>query len=327
MPLHTLTVRHRRVRLRQVHARARHALPRGGARTSRSTSGLPGEHDELTGLEYLKGVRLIDQEPIGRTPRSNPVTYVKAFDEIRKLFAAPAAGEGARPRRRRLLLQRAGRPLRDVPGRRLPEARDVLLRGRVRVLPGVRGPALPPRRAAGRRTRARASATCCSMTVDEAVDFFAAQPALARRLSVLQDVGLGYLRLGQPATTLSGGEAQRLKIAAELAARAATNQLYILDEPTTGPAPRRRQEAPRRAQPAGRRRQHRARGRAPPRRHQEPRTGSSTSAPRAARRAARSWPRGRPRRSPRSPLLHGKFLRDGLPEPTEGAAPRLGSLA
>ena len=136
-------------------------LYRAVARAFKTEFQPPGAYDALTGLEYLKGVRLIDQEPIGRTPRSNPVTYVKAFDEIRKLYAALPAGQGARAQRRRVLVQRAGRALRVVPGRRLPEARDVLLRGCVRLLPGVRGPPLPPRGARREATAAARSATCC----------------------------------------------------------------------------------------------------------------------------------------------------------------------
>ncbi len=208
-------------------------LYRAVARAFKTDFAPPGAYTSLTGLEYLKGVRLIDQEPIGRTPRSNPVTYVKAFDEIRKVFAAL-------PRARVLGLS-AGAFSFNVPGGRCEKCQgdgfeklemyffeDVYVfcqdcEGR-RYRPDVLAV----------KYRGRSIADVLAMTVDEAVDFFAAQPALARRLRVLQDVGLGYLRLGQPATTLSGGEAQRLKIAAELGARAATDTLYILDEPTTG---------------------------------------------------------------------------------------------
>jgi len=178
-------------------------------------------------------VRLIDQEPIGRTPRSNPVTYVKAFDEIRKLYAAA-------PRAKALGLG-AGAFSFNVPGGRCESCQgdgfqklemyffeDVYVscqecEGR-RYRPEV----------LGIKIRGRSIGDVLRMTVDEAVDFFAAQSTLARRLRVMQDVGLGYLRLGQPATTLSGGEAQRLKIAAELGGRATGDVLYILDEPTTG---------------------------------------------------------------------------------------------
>jgi excinuclease ABC subunit A len=193
----------------------------------------PGEHDEVTGLEHLRGVRLIDQEPIGRTPRSNPVTYVKAFDEIRKLFAAL-------PRAHALGLQPGAFSF-NVPGGRCEACQgDGVQKLEMYFVEDVYATC---QECEGRRYRpdvlqveykgATISAVL-KQTVDEAVTFFAAQPILVRRLKILQDVGLGYLRLGQPATTLSGGEAQRLKIAAELSARAATDHLYILDEPTTG---------------------------------------------------------------------------------------------
>jgi excinuclease ABC subunit A len=208
-------------------------LYRAAARAFKTEFARPGAYTALTGLEYLKGVRLIDQEPIGRTPRSNPVTYVKAFDEIRKLFAAL-------PRAQALGLG-AGAFSFNVPGGRCEQCQgdgfeklemyffeDVYVtcqacEGR-RYRPDVLGV----------RYRGRSIADVLQMTVDEAVEFFNGHPTLARRLRVLGDVGLGYLRLGQPATTLSGGEAQRLKIAAELGGRATGDVLYILDEPTTG---------------------------------------------------------------------------------------------
>src|SRR5881296_1977920 len=208
-------------------------LYRAVARAFKTEFQTPGAYTAVTGIEYLKGVRLIDQEPIGRTPRSNPVTYVKAFDEIRKLFAAL-------PRAKTLGLG-AGAFSFNVPGGRCESCQgdgfqklemyffeDVYVscqecegrRYRTDVL--------------GVRLRGRSISDVLHMTVDDAVEFFAAQTGLARRLHTLQAVGLGYLRLGQAATTLSGGEAQRLKIAAELGARATSEMLYVLDEPTTG---------------------------------------------------------------------------------------------
>ncbi len=193
----------------------------------------PGEHDELRGLDFLRGVRLIDQEPIGRTPRSNPVTYVKAFDEIRKLFAAlpRAVTLGLGP----------GAFSFNVPGGRCETCQgDGVQKLEMYFVEDVYASC---QECEGRRYRpevlqveykGRDISQVLQLTVDEAAVFFAAQPVLARRLKVLQEVGLGYLRLGQPATTLSGGEAQRLKIAAELSARLAGEHLYILDEPTTG---------------------------------------------------------------------------------------------
>jgi excinuclease ABC subunit A len=193
----------------------------------------PGVHDEIRGMEFLKGIHLIDQEPIGRTPRSNPVTYVKAFDEIRKLFAGL-------PRAKALGLN-AGAFSFNVPGGRCEACQgDGLQKLEMYFFEDVY---VTCQECEGRRYRpdvlqvtykSRNISKVLKQTVDEAVEFFSAQPVLARRLKVLQDVGLGYLRLGQPATTLSGGEAQRLKIAAELSTRPASDMLYILDEPTTG---------------------------------------------------------------------------------------------
>ncbi len=208
-------------------------LYRAVARAFKTDFAPPGAHDELRGLEYLKGIRLIDQEPIGRTPRSNPVTYVKAFDEIRKIYAGL-------PRAKALGLE-AGAFSFNVPGGRCEkcdgdgfEKLEMYFFEDVYVsCPECEGRRYRPD-VLTVKSRGRSIADVLAMTVDEAVDFFTAQPGLARRLRVLQDVGLGYLRLGQPATTLSGGEAQRLKIASELGARATTEMLYVLDEPTTG---------------------------------------------------------------------------------------------
>ncbi|MBI4610384.1 MAG: excinuclease ABC subunit UvrA [Candidatus Rokubacteria bacterium] len=192
-----------------------------------------GAYDALVGLEYLKGVRLIDQEPIGRTPRSNPVTYIKAFDEIRKLYAAL-------PRAKALGLAPGAFSF-NVPGGRCEACQgDGFQKLEMYFFEDVY---VTCQECRGRRYRAEVLqvtykgkdvSQVLQMTVDEAIEFFSAQPILGRRLKVLQDVGLGYLRLGQPATTLSGGEAQRLKIAAELGTRLTSDYLYILDEPTTG---------------------------------------------------------------------------------------------
>ena len=193
----------------------------------------PGAYDALLGLEYLKGVRLIDQAPIGRTPRSNPVTYIKAFDEIRKLFAGL-------PRAKTLGLA-SGAFSFNVPGGRCEACQgNGFQKLEMYFFEDVY---VSCQECAGKRFRpdvlqvtykGKDVSQVLQLTVDEAAEFFSAHPALVRRLQVLQEVGLGYLRLGQPATTLSGGEAQRLKIAAELGARPTTDFLYILDEPTTG---------------------------------------------------------------------------------------------
>ena len=232
IPLHTLTV------VSGVSGSGKSTLVhdtlyRAVARAFKTEFTPPGVYDALTGLEYVKGVRLIDQEPIGRTPRSNPVTYVKAFDEIRKLYAAL-------PRARALGLD-AGAFSFNVPGGRCESCQgDGFQKLEMYFFEDVY---VTCQECEGRRYRpdvltvryrGRAISDVLHTTVDDAVEFFAAQAGLARRLRVLQDVGLGYLRLGQPATTLSGGEAQRLKIAAELGARAASEMLYIMDEPTTG---------------------------------------------------------------------------------------------
>src|SRR5881296_1017765 len=232
VPLHTLTV------VSGVSGSGKSTLVhdtlyRAVARAFKTEFTPPGAYDGLTGLEYLKGVRLIDQAPIGRTPRSNPVTYVKAFDEIRKLYAAL-------PRSRALGLN-AGAFSFNVPGGRCESCQgDGFQKLEMYFFEDVY---VTCQECEGRRYRpdvltvryrGRAIGDVLHTTVDDAAEFFAAQAGLARRLRVLQDVGLGYLRLGQPATTLSGGEAQRLKIAAELGARAASDMLYIMDEPTTG---------------------------------------------------------------------------------------------
>jgi excinuclease ABC subunit A len=203
------------------------------ARTFKVDFETSGEHAGLSGIEYLKGVRLIDQEPIGRTPRSNPVTYIKAFDEIRKLFAGL-------PRAQTLGLSPGAFSF-NVPGGRcemcegdgLQKLEMYFFEDVYVTCPGCEGKRYRPD-VLQVTYRGKNISQVLGMTVDDAVDFFAAHPSLVRRLRVLQDVGLGYLRLGQPATTLSGGEAQRLKIAAELGARLSTDHLYILDEPTTG---------------------------------------------------------------------------------------------
>jgi excinuclease ABC subunit A len=208
-------------------------LYRAVARAFKADYAVPGAYQGLTGLEYLKGVRLIDQEPIGRTPRSNPVTYAKAFDEIRKLFAAL-------PRARSLALT-SGSFSFNVPGGRCEKCQgDGFEKLEMYFFEDVY---VTCQECEGKRYRpdvlsvkyrGKSIADVLAMTVDDALEFFLANDALARRLRVLQDVGLGYLRLGQPATTLSGGEAQRLKIAAELGGRSGGDVLYVLDEPTTG---------------------------------------------------------------------------------------------
>jgi excinuclease ABC subunit A len=193
----------------------------------------PGDHDKITGVDELDKVIVIDQSPIGRTPRSNPLTYTGAFNHIRALFAQlPAAkvrGYGV------------GRFSFNTKGGRCEACKgDGIIRIEMHFLPDVY---VTCEQCAGRRYsretleityKGRNIADVLEMTVDEAEEFFRAVPPLRDKLQTLQDVGLGYLHLGQQATTLSGGEAQRVKLATELAKRATGRTLYILDEPTTG---------------------------------------------------------------------------------------------
>lgn len=199
-----------------------------GARTRR-----PGAHEGLEGKEFLEKVIAIDQSPIGRTPRSNPATYTGAFDLIRELFSGTPDAQ--------VRGYRAGRFSFNVRGGRCEACRgDGILKIEMHFLPDVYVPCeVCKGRRYNRETlevhyRGKNIAEILDLTVDEAVDFFSAIPRLKRKLATLKDVGLGYIRLGQPATTLSGGEAQRVKLATELSRRSDGRTLYILDEPTTG---------------------------------------------------------------------------------------------
>jgi excinuclease ABC subunit A len=193
----------------------------------------PGRYRSIEGLDQLDKVIVIDQSPIGRTPRSNPATYTGAFDPIRHLFAQLPASKvkGYGP----------GRYSFNVKGGRCETCRgDGILRIEMNFLPDVYVTCEACR---GRRYNletlevkygGRSVADILDMTVEEALDVFRSVPAIERRLRTLADVGLGYLQLGQPATTLSGGEAQRVKLSAELSRRDTGRTLYLLDEPTTG---------------------------------------------------------------------------------------------
>jgi excinuclease ABC subunit A len=208
-------------------------LYRALARAFRIESRPMGRFKAIKGIEHLQGIRLINQQPIGRTPRSNPVTYLKAFDEIRQLFS----GEREAIR----LGLTAGHFSFNTPGGRCNRCEGAgveklemyffediyapceLCEGK-RFKPEV----------LGIRYRGKTISDVLAMTIDEALSFFTGTPKLQERLHLLSSIGLGYLRLGQSATTLSGGEAQRLKVAAELKDGAAKDWLYIMDEPTTG---------------------------------------------------------------------------------------------
>ncbi len=193
----------------------------------------PGDHSAIEGLEHIDKVVNVDQSPIGRTPRSNPATYTGLFTPIRELFAslAESRARGYTP----------GRFSFNVKGGRCEACQgDGYIRIEMQFLPDVY---VPCEVCHGRRYneqtlevrfKGKSIADVLEMSVDDAVGLFKDIPRIAKKLNLLQDVGLGYIRLGQPATTLSGGEAQRVKLSKELSRTATGQTLYILDEPTTG---------------------------------------------------------------------------------------------
>jgi excinuclease ABC subunit A len=194
---------------------------------------VPGRHTRVTGLEHLDKVVTVDQSPIGRTPRSNPATYTGVFDHIRRLFAetTEAKVRGYQP----------GRFSFNVKGGRCEAcAGDGTIKIEMNFLPDVYVPCEVCHGARYNREtlevhfKGKTIAEVLDMPIEEALHFFEAVPPIARHLKTLDDVGLGYVRLGQPAPTLSGGEAQRVKLASELQKRSTGRTVYILDEPTTG---------------------------------------------------------------------------------------------
>ena len=208
-------------------------LYRGVASRLYRAKGKPGKHKKIKGLEHIDKVINIDQQPIGRTPRSNPATYTGVFDAIRELFSHVSES--------RMRGYKAGRFSFNVKGGRCEACRgDGILKIEMQFLPDVYVPCEVCKGARYNREtlevhyKGKTIAEVLDMTIDEAVEFFANVPRIARKLEIIRDVGLGYIRLGQPATTLSGGEAQRVKLATELARRSTGKTLYILDEPTTG---------------------------------------------------------------------------------------------
>lgn len=193
----------------------------------------PGKHRSITGIDHLERLIDIDQSPIGRTPRSNPATYTGVFDDIRELFAQTNEAK--------IRGYKKGRFSFNVKGGRCEACSgDGIIKIEMHFLPNVY---VPCDVCHGRRYnsetlevhyKGKNIAEILDMTVDDALVFFSAIPKIARKIQTIKDVGLGYVTLGQPATTLSGGEAQRMKLASELHKRSTGKSLYILDEPTTG---------------------------------------------------------------------------------------------
>jgi len=193
----------------------------------------PGKHRSISGLEHLDKVVDVDQSPIGRTPRSNPATYTGVFTYIRELYATlPEARERG---------YTSGRFSFNVKGGRCEACQgDGMIKIEMHFLPDVYVPCEVckgkryNREALEVRFKGHNISEVLDMSVDEALELFQNQPRIARKMQTLTDVGLGYIRLGQPATTLSGGEAQRVKLSTELSRRDTGMTFYILDEPTTG---------------------------------------------------------------------------------------------
>ncbi len=208
-------------------------LYRALARAFRLDSLPIGRFSAIKGLEYIRSVRLINQEPIGRTPRSNPITYLKAFDDIRSLFANTQGARTAGLTPAHFSFNTPGGRCERCEGNGYEKLEMYFFEDLYATCEACGG------RRFGKavlnvRYRDRTIHDVLGLTVDEALTFFSGSTRLGEKLHLLASIGLGYLRLGQPATTLSGGEAQRLKIAAELKDSSARDVLYILDEPTTG---------------------------------------------------------------------------------------------
>lgn len=194
---------------------------------------VPGRHQKITGLEHVDKVIHVDQSPIGRTPRSNPATYTGVFDHVRKLFASTPEAK--------MRGYQQGRFSFNVKGGRCEAcAGDGTIKIEMNFLPDVYVPCEVCHGARYNREtlevhyKGKTIAEVLDMPIEEAAEFFAAVPAIARHMKTLVEVGLGYVRLGQPATTLSGGEAQRVKLSSELQKRSTGRTVYVLDEPTTG---------------------------------------------------------------------------------------------
>ena len=194
---------------------------------------IPGKHDEIIGIDQLDKVIAIDQSPIGRTPRSNPATYTGVFDQIRDLFAATADAKAKGYKKGRFSFNVKGGRCEACSG-------DGIIKIEMHFLPDVYVPCeVCKGKRYNRETlevkyKDKSIYDVLNMTVEEAMTFFENVPSIRRKIETLYDVGLSYIRLGQPSTTLSGGEAQRIKLSAELSKRSTGKTIYILDEPTTG---------------------------------------------------------------------------------------------
>lgn len=198
-----------------------------------SSTDKPGEHDEIKGVDQLDKVINIDQSPIGRTPRSNPATYTKVFNYIRKIFADTPEAKKRGYKKGRFSFNVKGGRCEACGGQGINQIEMHFLAD-VYVPCEVCGGKRYNRETLEIKYKGKTIADVLDMTVEEALEFFKNITPIKRRLQTLYDVGLGYVRLGQPATTLSGGEAQRVKISTELGKRSTGDTLYILDEPTTG---------------------------------------------------------------------------------------------
>ena len=194
---------------------------------------IPGKHDDILGLEQLDKVIDIDQSPIGRTPRSNPATYTGVFDLIRDLFAATSDAKARGYKKGRFSFNVKGGRCEACSG-------DGILKIEMHFLPDVY---VPCEVCGGKRYnretlevkyKGKSIYDILDMTIEDAVEFFKNVPSVLRKIQTLNDVGLGYIKLGQPSTELSGGEAQRIKLATELSRKSTGKTIYILDEPTTG---------------------------------------------------------------------------------------------